>query len=302
MTGEEQSSKSFFERGREVGLYVLKPFQSTINYRFKSYSLFLSTREGVDKHIEELERLESGGYFSSNRDFEQLVLQTNHERDVIQNSYETLVGRTRIYFSLAAIMAIIALGIITDSILITRIQDHLKSDFPDKLIVWVSLVILLYLILMSIFTLSLVLRNYSSVWSRYTKVSYGGFDIATRLLGWSDQTAINMELYTIAKAEEYSTESTVMADNYWRALLSDSIYRLVGAVTMAVFFSLYLALKNPEPGVQIGHIVYGTILLALLITILIKERIDVLYLIGALYSPIKKIDREMDLNEVRIRS
>ena len=271
---------------------VQKFFRSTKDYQFKSYVFFLLTPEGVIKHYKKLRKLKSEGYFSSKRDFEQLIHQANHERDLIQKSYENLVSRTRIYFSLAAIMAIITLGIINDSILITRIQEHLMSGYLDKLIIWVSLGTLLYLILMSIFTLTLALTNYSSVWNSYTKESYGGFGFS-KILDTSDQVAINIELYTIAKAGEYNTKLIVMANIYWRTLLSDSIYRLVGAVTMAVFLSLYLALKDPGSGVQIGHIVYGTILLVFLIAILIKDRIDALHLIRALYSPVKHIKEEI---------
>ena len=142
---------------------------------------------------------------------------------------------------------------------------------------------------MSISALSLALRNYSSVWSWYTKLSLGRFKLA-KVLGISGQAAINIEQYTIAKAVEYNTESTAMANIYWRSLLSDSIERLVGTVIMSVFFSLYLAFNNPEPGVQI---VYGSILLIFLTTTLIRDRIDLLYLIRSLSKPIKKIDREI---------
>ena len=286
MEAEAQQSRYFFERLKKV---VLKIFGSTKDYRFESYSPFLTTTEGIEKHVKEVVRLESEGYFSSDRNLDQLIQQTSHERDLIQNSQEALASRTRIYFSLAAIIAIIAIGIINGSILITRIQDHLMSDFPDWLITLVSLGTLLYLILMSISALSLALRNYSSVWSRYTKLSLGGFKIA-KVFGISGQAAINIEQYTIAKAVEYNTKSTAMANIYWRVLLSDSIERLVGTVIMSVFFSLYLAFNNPEPGVQI---VYGSILLIFLTTTLIRDRIDVLYLIRALYKPIKKIDREI---------
>ena len=174
----------------------------------------------------------------------------------------------------------------------TRIQDHFESVFLDKLIVWVSLGILLYLIMMSIFTLSLGFRNYSSVWIKYSKVFYGGFEI-TENLGISGQAAIDMELYTIAKAGEYNAKLTAMADIYWRTLLNDSIYRLVKVVTMAVFFSLFLIFNNPGYGVQIGHIVYGSSLLVFLLATLMKDRIDVFHLIVALYSPVKEIKREI---------
>ena len=287
-----RSFKYFFGKGKKVGLCVLKAFRSTKDYRFQSYELFLQTPEGVAKHIKELRMLRSAGYFSSGRDFGLLIQQANHERDLIQNAYENLINRTRIYFSLAAIIAVVVLGIISDNILRTRVQDHLESAFLDKLIVWVSLGILLYLIMMSIFTLSLGLRNYSSVWIKYTKVFYGGFKI-TRDLGISGQAAKNMELYTIAKVGEYNTKLAVMADIYWRTLLSDSIYRLVRTVTIAVFFSLYLIFNNPGCGVQIGHIVYGSLLFVFLLAILIKDRINVLHLIVALYSPVKEIEREI---------
>ena len=62
MVGEAQQSRNFFEKGKGV---VQKIFGSTKDYRFESYSPFLTTTEGIEKHVKEVVRLESEGYFSS---------------------------------------------------------------------------------------------------------------------------------------------------------------------------------------------------------------------------------------------
>ena len=288
MDEEEIQSKSFFGKTKVA---ILNFFKSTKDYRFKTHMPFLSTREGIDNILYEIERLETTGYFSSHETLEQLIQRATHERDLVENRHENLGNRARIYFSLAAIMTtIVAIGIINGNILINRIQDHLNSDMADRVITLASLGILLYLIVMSISTLSLVLRNYSSgFWNKHTKISPGGFDLVKES-GRSGTYTIKIQQYITAKTIDYSVESTVRADTYWRNLLGDSTERLVRAVILVVSFSLYLAI--PDPYVQIG---YGIILSIFFISTLIRDRIDVVYLIIALYKPEKNIKREIEI-------
>ena len=281
-------SKSFFGKTKVV---ILNFFKSTKDYRFKTHMPFLSTENGINKLLDEIERLETTGYFSSHETLEQLIQRATHERDLVESRHENLGNRARIYFSLAAIMTtIIVLGIINGNILISRIQDHLGSDMADRAITLASLGILLYWIVMSISTLSLVLRNYSSgFWNKHTKISPGGFDLVKQS-DRSGENAIKIQQYITAKTIDYSVESTVRANTYWRNLLGDSTERLVRAVILVVFFALYLVI--PDIQVQIS---YGIVLSTFLILTLIRDRIDVVYLLIALYKPEKKIKREITI-------
>ena len=284
-------SKSFL---RKIKVRILNFFKPTKDYRFKSHMPFLSTNEGIDKLSDEIKRLESEGYLSSDKALEQLIQRTTYERNLVESRHEGLVNRARIYFSLVAIITIIALGIINSDILLTRIQEHVNLGTINRIIVLVSFGTLLYLILMSISTLSLVLRNYSSgFWNKHVNLFPAGLDLAKKL-GKSGQEAIMIQQYIAAKAIEYSTRSTVKANIYWRNHLGDSTDRLVRAVILAIFLSLYLAAHSPELYVQI---VYGSFLSIFLITTLIKDRIDVIYLITALYNPEKRTEREIELEE-----
>ena len=280
--------KSFLGKTK-VG--ILSFFKARKDYRIKIYKPFLSTNEGIVKIQDEIKRLESDGYFSSHDTLDQLIQRANRERNLVEKRHENLAKQAGISFSLVVITTIFALVIINSNNRIYRIQKLLDSNTIDMLITLMSLGLLLYLILTSISSLSLAVRNNSSgFWNKYTKIFSAGLELATTpdLATLSDQCVIKIQQYVVAKAVYYSVESTVRVNNYWCSLIDHSTEKLVRAAILAVFFSLYLAIPS-----LYAQIIYGLVLSIFLISTLIKDRIDLVYLIIALYKPEKKMEREM---------
>ena len=280
--------RSFLGRTK-VG--ILNFFKGRKDYRIKIYKPFLSTNEGIVKIQDEIKRLESDGYFSSHDTLDQLIQRANRERNLVEKRHENLAKQAGILFSLVVIITVIALVIINSNNRIARIQKHLDSNTGDMLITLVSLGLLLYLILTSISSLSLAVRNDSSgFWNKSTKIFSAGLELATNpdLATLSDQCVIKIQQYVIAKAVYYSVESTVRVNNYWRSLIDHSTEKLVRAAILVVFFSLYLVIPS-----LYAQIIYGFVLSIFLISTLIKDHIDLVYLIIALHKPEKKMEREM---------
>ena len=229
-------------------------FKSTKDYQFQYPMNFLSTERGYEKLMREIEELEKTDAFYTYESFEELVEQSNQERSLMEAKYKNVIGRIRIYFSLATIFtSVIILGAISTNVLTSKIQDHIESGCLNRIVTFVSLTILTHLLIRSIYLMGLALANHDSrLANNHPEILLGAFDLEEKEYKCNDAYR-KIQQYITAKAISYSTKAIIRANNYVRVLVGESVTKLTRAIILTVIFSFYLTTFDAGIWLQIGY-------------------------------------------------